>query len=127
MTILVVPGLPKDGRPTLTFPAVVDRVLSNGNHWMGSAPDYVLEFEHGWPWTFERRAIGYSFRAGDLAWPPWPRVHSAPKITFLGGALMLQLNPPFEPLWEAPLGGVVLAGQHISWTAPIAWRLGVTT
>jgi hypothetical protein len=124
MTILVVPGLPKDGRPTLRFPEIVDRKLANGNLWMGGPPLYVLEFEHGWPWTFRRRAIGYADYGGDLVWPERPRFSNVLTSSPANNSLALMPGFTDEPIWDAPLGGMLIGNTHISWTAPAAWRLG---
>jgi hypothetical protein len=76
---------------------------------MGGRPSYVRELEHGWPWTFLRRALGYSAQKNDLLWRPPPSSFTS--------------APTWALFADTPLGGAEIAGYEISWTAPIAWLL----
>jgi hypothetical protein len=103
MILIVVPGFPAD-RPSLTFPPKVMRTLASGAIVTGGPPSIILEFEHGWPWTFERRALGYSGSASNL-WPPHP-LNTAGGISRTG-----------------VYGGTLVHGFEISWTSPLSWTL----
>lgn len=110
--VVVVPGLPAEDRfppreSTLVFPDVISQKLPGGRLVMAGRPDITRIFEHGWPWTFLRRAIGYSANGGHLYWPSLPQAAGQASQLFA----------------ERPLGGRTVGGFEVSWTAPITWEL----
>jgi hypothetical protein len=102
MTLISVPGLLSLDAPQLAFPAVTARQTQLGTI-SGGRPNFVREFEHGWPCTYLRRSVGYSTSVGH---PLWPRL---PGLT------------PGQMFLDAPLGGFTPAGYEVAWTAPISW------
>jgi hypothetical protein len=102
MVLIAVPGLLSLDSPQLAFPGVTERQTTLGTV-SGGRPDFAREFEHGWPCTYMRRAVGYSVRGRHPLWPPLP------------------VLTPGQMFLDAPLGGATVAGYEVAWTAPISW------
>jgi hypothetical protein len=102
MVLIAVPGLLSLDSPQLAFPGVTERQTPLGTV-SGGRPDFAREFEHGWPCTYMRRAVGYSVRGRHPLWPPLPGL------------------TPGQMVLDAPFGGVSVAGYEVAWTAPISW------
>jgi hypothetical protein len=105
LLLIVVPGLPVEGSAKLRFPATNQRKTTIGSI-AGGPPQYVRDFEHGWPFTFAHRAFGYSIRGNSAL---WSRIPPSPNRN---GLILFE---------ESALGGSMVAGYEISWTAPNAW------
>ena len=109
-TVIIVPGVrPLNGPQLLQDPVCTVRNASGREVQVGP-PQHVIEYEHGWPLTFLRRAKGYTANS-PRSWRQMPRIP-------LSGTVTAQA---VDDTLEGR--GLSWNGDTVAWTRLSAWQL----